>query len=320
MRCSRSIGFIAIITLMVVLSGCLGGTPLQNDQQNQTPPTDQTTSESTRVNGTPTMGEIPPLSDQTKEALERIRSKQDRITSYQATITETTVTQLSNGSQLTYVQKWNVAVKFSENGVLTRVESWSPNSSEPKSLWIQNATATIQYVPSEDEYRIQERTESTGHSEHFFPHARIEKGSYRLFEAPFPTIKKENAIQYNGTDIVNGRQADVIHLDGNPNGGNLAYYDAQTIWADTETGLVLKQTAQKPHLDSMRNISVAELRNPGAHDPMNESDDDPNAVYLGDKTITTTYTNVSVNDVPNSTFDPNIPQGADVERSTQEEG
>ncbi|MFB9808062.1 hypothetical protein ACFFQF_24005 [Haladaptatus pallidirubidus] len=65
---------------------------------------------------------------------------------------------------------------------------------------------------------------------------------------------------------------------------------------------------------------MAELRNPGANDPMNESDDDPNAVYLGDKTITTTYTNVSVNDVPNSTFDPNILQDADVERSTQVEG
>ena len=52
---------------------------------------------------------------------------------------------------------------------------------------------------------------------------------------------------------------------------------------------------------------------------MNDSDDDPNAVYIGDKTITTTYTNVSANDVPNSTFDPDIPEGGDVEVETLED-
>ena len=119
--------------------------------------------------------------------------------------------------------------------------------------------------------------------------------------------------------MVNDQEAHVIYLDGNPKGGNLAYYDAQTIWVDTETGLVLKQTAQKPLPDSMQNMTVAEFRNPEANNPLNDSDDGPNAVYIGDKTITRTYTNVSVNDVPNSTFDPDIPDDGDVEVVTSED-
>ncbi|RBI59942.1 hypothetical protein DMJ13_19770 [halophilic archaeon] len=263
------------------------------------------------------MGEIPPIDKQTQKILDRIRSKQASINSYRYTITETTVTQLSNGSELTHTQKWNVAVKYTENGVLTRVASWDSDSPQKKDINIYNGTAAIQYIPSENEYRIQNK--SSDHASHLSPHTRTRNGSYQLFEAPLKTIKNENAIHYNGTATVNGEKTYVIHLNGNPNGGNLAYYAAQTLWVDTDTGVVLKQTAQKPHLDSMSNVSIAELRNPEDNPIHNDTDDAPDAVYLGDKTITTTYTNVSINTVSNSTFNPNIPEGADVERATQEE-
>ena len=135
---------------------------------------------------------------------------------------------------------------------------------EAKSLRIHNATATISYIPSEDEYRIEKETD---HEIAGSPApARAEEERCTLFEELFETIKQENAIQYQGTEMVNGQEAHVIYLDGNPKGGNLAYYDAQTIWVDTETGLVLKQTAQKPRLDSTQNMTVAELRNPEASD------------------------------------------------------
>jgi outer membrane lipoprotein-sorting protein len=316
MDLSRSVALVVVAALVVMLSGCTGTAPSLGEQDTQNPtaasqPTEEVTSDSAGDRPSPTMGQIPPIDNQTASVLDDIRTKQESITSYQATITETSVTQLSNGSELTRVQKWNVSVKYTENGVLTRVESWSPNSSEAKSLRIHNATATIWYYPSEDEYHIEKETdkEIAGSP----APARVEEGRYTLLEEPFETIKQENAIQYQGTEMVNGQEAHVIYLDGNPKGGNLAYYDAQTIWVDTETGLVLKQTAQKPRLDSMQNMTVAEFRNPEANNPMNDSDDGPNAVYIGDKTITRTYTNVSVNDVPNSTFDPDIPDDGDVE-------
>ena len=320
---SRTAAIGVAIALVVVLSGCVGGGPVSG----QNPAAASQSSERAATDSQPgysteTMGPIPPLDERTEEALDRLRTKQNDIESYRATITETTVTQLSNGSELTRVRKWNVAVKYTDEGVLTRVESWTPGSSEveARSFRIRNATASIEYVPSEDEYRIRKEAPSDG-TEHggSFAHSRTENGSYSLFEPPRAVIERENAIQYTGTETVSGQETAVIHLEGNPNGGNRAYYAAQTLWVDTETGFVVKQRAQKPHLDSMSNMSLAEVRNPEENDPLNDSDDDPNAVYLGDKTITTAYTNVSINDVPTSTFDPGLPEGADVEVFTPEE-
>jgi len=320
MKRSRAVGLVGSVALVVILSGCIGGAPAPGAQQTTAPQPDEEATSGSEGRQSATMGPIPPLDERTKKALNRLQAKQDEIDSYRATVTETTVTQLSNGSELTRVQKWNIAVKYTDEGVLTRAESWRPGSSEERSFRIHNRTASIQYVPSEDEYRVRKDSESNrGDHGDFFAHARTENGSYSLFEPPLAVIERENSIQYIGTERVNGRETAVIGLDGNPNGGNLAYYAARTLWVDTETGFVLKQRAQKPRLDSMQRISVAEVMNPEANNSLNDSDDDPNAVYLGDKTITTTYTNVSINDVPDSIFDPDIPEDGDVEVSTQEE-
>ena len=260
------------------------------------------------------MGPIPTVSDRTADALDRIRRAQDGIQSYRATITETSVTQLSNGSEMTHVQKWRVQVKYTDDGTLTRVARWSPGSPDEETVYVRNRTASVTYVPDEDEYRIDRGAGTTDVNEaRRGPHLRSAGGEYRLFEAPRSSVERENAIEYNGTEQFRGGEAYVIHLDGNPNGGNLAYYDAQTLWVDAETGLVLKQTAQKPRLDSMPNVTVGDLRDPENHSIRNDSDDGPNAVYLGDKTVTTTYTNVSVNTVPDDAFTLDLPADADVE-------
>ena len=69
----------------------------------------------------------------------------------------------------------------------------------------------ISYIPSEDEYRIENETdkEIAGSP----APARTEEGRYTLFETPFETIKQENAIQYQGTEMVNDQEAHVIYLD-----------------------------------------------------------------------------------------------------------
>ena len=264
------------------------------------------------------MGEIPPTSKRTKAVLEKVRETQAQIESYRATIVETRVTQLSNGSELRHVRTWNVSVKYTDGGVLTRIETWSSDSPDEKRISVTNRTASIIYDPAQDEYLIDENGGTTDRKE-VGAHQNVLRsrgGSYNLFEAPTEVIQRENAIHYNGTAMVDGQETYVIYLDGNPNGGTLAYYDAQTIWVDTDTGLVLKQTAQKPRTEAMGNLSLAELRNPRENSPHNDSDDDPDAVYLGDKTITTRYTNVSVNSVSDDVFTPNFPEDADIENVT----
>lgn len=260
------------------------------------------------------MGPIPPVSERTAEALDRIRRTQDGIESYRATVTETTVTQLPNGSERRSVRTWRVWVKYTDDGVLTRLERPAADSPGETRIHVRNRTASVRYDPGQDEYLIDRSggaTDAGGTdlSQQF----RSDGGEYNLFTAPLSTVERENAIRYNGTDRIRNRTTDVIHLDGNPNGGNLAYYAAQTLWVDPGTGLVLRHTAQKPHLDSMANTTVRELRDPENYSVWNDSDDRPNAVYLGDKTVTTTYTNVSVNTVPTSVFTPDVPAGADVE-------
>ena len=323
MSLQRRAGTLALV-LLVLLGGCLGSGVAPGGQATERSSTSAPTPERTSVDpspGTPTMGEIPTASDRTAETLDRIRELQDGIESYRATVTETRVTQLSNGSELVHERTRRVWVKYTDEGVLTRVESRSADSPNETDIYVRNRTASITYDPGQDEYRIDRTGGATDRKETgtLHPHLRSDGGEYNLFEAPTEVIKKENAVYSNGTQTVRGREAYVVHLDGNPNGGTLAYYDAQTLWVDAETGLVLRQTAQKPHLESMRNVTVSELRNPEENDPFNESDDGPNAVYLGDKTITTTYTNVSVNDVDADVFNPDIPADADVEDVTRDD-
>lgn len=266
------------------------------------------------------MGPIPPVSDRTAEALDRIRRTQDGIESYRATVTETTVTQLSNGSERRFVRTWRVWVKYTDDGVLTRLERPVADSPGETSIYTRNWTASVRYDPGQDEYLIDRSGGATDAGESD-PSRRFRSagGEYTLFTAPLSTVERENAIRYDGTDRIRNRTAHVVRLDGNPNGGNLAYYDAQTFWVDSETGLVLRHTAQKPHLDSMANTTVRELRDPENYSVWNDSDDRPDAVYVGDKTVTTTYTNVSVNTVPTGVFTPDIPEGADVERAGDDE-
>ncbi|QIB75697.1 hypothetical protein G3I44_16245 [Halogeometricum borinquense] len=317
------------IVLLLALSGCLGGGILSDGKQSpgtaipvDTPtsvPTSEQSPTDTAVKGTSTMGEIPTPDEQTTKTLDKIRQMQDGIESYQATVTETTVTQLSNGSTLNLVQKWRVWIRYTDDGVLTRVESWSPDSPNETEIYIRNQTASTTYVPEQNKYFI-DKSEGTTDDDsfnHVYPHLRSRGGEYHLYESPSDVIRKENAIQYNGTEQIDGQKVYVIHLDGNPNGGHLAYYDAQTIWVDADSGIVLKHTAQKPHLDSMANMTVRELRNPDESTPWNTSDNRPNAVYLGDKTITTTYTNVSVNNVSSDVFTPDFPKDVDIENATK---
>ncbi|ELZ28504.1 hypothetical protein C474_15399 [Halogeometricum pallidum JCM 14848] len=326
MSLQRGAGVLGLV-LLVVLGGCLGGggTPGQGATASTDAETGAPTPSSTRTtggpsDGTPTMGEIPTPNDRTEEVLEEIRRTQADIESYRATVTERTVTQLSNGSELTRERTWYVWVKYTDEGVLARVET--PRRDDPsgeRRAYVRNRTASVTYDPAQDEYLIDRNGGAADADEpvNLHPHLRSDGDEYNLYEAPASVIRAENAVSYEGTETVGGEEAYVIHLDGNPNGGNRAYYDAQTLWVDIDTGLVLRQTAQKPHLDSMPNVSVSDVRNPEENSPFNDSDDGPNTVYFGDKTITTTYTNVSV-DVPDDAFGPKIPAGADVENVTDE--
>ncbi|MDS0300768.1 hypothetical protein NDI76_18630 [Halogeometricum sp. S1BR25-6] len=323
MSLRRDAGAIALV-LLVVLSGCLGGGATSGESAaNTDAATGASAPSSARTTGgpaagTPTMGEIPTPTDRTEEVLEEIRRKQADIGSYRATVTERTVTQLSNGSELVRERTRYVWVKYTEEGVFARVETPSPgDSSDERRVYVRNRTASVTYDPAQDEYLVDRNGGAADADEpvNLHPHLRSDGNEYTLYEAPTSVIETENAVSYEGTEAVRGKEAYVIHLDGNPNGGTRAYYDAQTLWVDTDTGLVLRQTAQKPRLDSMPNVSVSDVRNPEENSPFNDSDDGPNAVYFGDKTITTTYTNVSVG-VSDGVLDADVPAGADVENVT----
>jgi outer membrane lipoprotein-sorting protein len=337
--------------MMMVASGCLGGisgnagqattaeqlTPVPTTQQ-ATPTSTSTTdndkptvilatttgsssneSESDGPQTTVPRKPIPISDEQTKEIISTIREKQSAIDSYRATVTETTVQQLSNGSEQTRTRKADVAVKYGDAVTMFRYE---PLGSGPEvgSFRVQNATASVSYEPSENEYRV--RRGPGDHGPRFPQEVARERrpdesggaNEYSILGYPsFETVQKENVITHQGNDTVNGEEVYVIHFEGN----GMAYYAEQTFWIDKETGVILKRRALKPRLDSMGNISVSEAQNPeeGNRD---DATDGPNAVYLGDKTHTWTYSNVSINDVSNETFQVEFPTDADIEVSTPE--
>lgn len=264
---------LALLTV-VVLAGCVGGDVApgtQSSAETDAQTTDHATSEETPYE-TPTMGEIPTMSDQTKEVLDELRSKQDSLDGYQATVTERTVVQLSNGSEQTRVRKHRVWVRYTENGTFARLESWSPQNPDQRDIYVRNRTAATHYSADDDVYYIDENAgfEDDSETALFYPALHSTDSGHRLFDVPIDVVREENTISYEGTETVNGREAYALHLDGNPNGGNLASYASQTFWFDTETGLLLEWTAQKPHTDRMRNRTVS-----GGN-----AGDDP--VYLGD--------------------------------------
>ncbi|MDS0295689.1 hypothetical protein [Halogeometricum luteum] len=309
------------LVLLIVLGGCLGGGATSGESATNTdaetgapaPPSTRTTGGPAA--GTPTMGEIPTPTDRTESVLEEIRRKQADVEGYRATVTERTVTQLSNGSELVRERTQYVWVKYTDEGVLARVETPSRgDSSGERRVYVRNRTASVTYDPAREEYLVDRNGGASDADEpvNLHPHLRSDGGEYNLYEASASVVSAENAVSYEGTKTVHGEEAYVLHLDGNPNGGARAYYAAQTLWVDTDTGLVLRQTAQKPHLDSMPNVSMSDVRNPEENSVFNDSDDGPNAVYFGDKTITTAYTNVSLG-VSDDVFDADVPAGADVE-------
>ncbi|WP_330632699.1 hypothetical protein [Halocatena halophila] len=306
------------VCLVVVLTGCLGGS---FDGSQEGPPSATNTSNG-GTEYTETMGPIPPMSEKTNAVMEELDEKHDRISSYEASITERTVTELSNGSTMEHVMNWHVQVKYTDDGVLTNVSRWSPDTAEKKSFHIRNRSAEITYLPDQNEYAIEryDRSRNTDRENPGYAHFRSYNGEYNIFDANPAELKRENAIEFAGNETVRGEKAYVIELDGNPNGGHKAYYAAQTFYVDTDTGVVLKQTAQKPHLDSMANITVDELEDPGDRSVRNDTDDPDDAVYLGDKTITTTYTNVSVNSVSDDAFTLDLTADDDVEVISDDEG
>ncbi len=302
-------GAVVGVCLVVVFAGCLGGA--FDDSEAGSP-------SATNTSGTAyteAMEAIPPMSERTNAVMADLDEKHNRISSYEASITERTVTELSNGSTMEHVMNWHVQVKYTDDGVLTNVSRWSPDTAEEQSFHIRNRTAEITYLPDQAEYAIEryDRSRNTDRENPGYPHYRSYNGEYNIFDAEPAEVKRENAIEFAGNETVRGEKAYVITLNGNPNGGNSAYYAAQTFYVDTDTGVVLKQTAQKPHLDSMANISVSELEDPGDRRSRNDTESPDDAVYLGDKTITTTYSNVSVNSVPDDAFTLDLTADDDVE-------
>ena len=291
---SRSALLGLTLAFLLVVSGCVGSSPGQWATTDGPNPAAPTTSADATSDGTTgdTAGNLT-----AEEVLQRVEEKQRAVEGYSATVVRRTDISLTNGSSITRERSERLDVKYGNDTAPAFYRRVSSYDGERRRVYVANAEHRVSYNVTGERYRYDERTD-----DHFGSQYSLDE----LHWAEHPEVLlRENTATYEGIETVNGREAYVITFTAknrNEEGvTQLAYFDEQTYWFDTETGILLKHVAHKPV--RRFNHAVSELRDPENDTSGFRDEDGENAVYLEHKVRTTVVTNLTVNpDFPTGTF------------------
>ena len=291
---SRSAVLGLALACLLVTSGCVGSSPGRSATTDDSSPAAPTTDEATT--GAGTIGDSPGNLT-AEEVLQRVQKKQRTVDGYSATVVRRTEITLTNDSSIARNRSERLAVKYGNDTAPASYRRVSLRDGERRRVDLANAEHRISYNVTGERYRYDERT-----GDHFGPHYSLDE--LRWAEKPV-VLLRENTATYEGNETVNGREAYVITFTAknrNEEGvTQTAYFDEQTYWFDTETGVLLKHVAHKPV--RRFNTAVSEYRDHENDTGGFRDENGEDAVYLEHKVRTTVLTNLTVNpDFPAGTF------------------